>query len=139
MPNGPLLNHFTQTNSTYSVSSEIVEAFVRSYYADMYAADEAAKDVDAASSTEGIDIFANTMTVFARYWQHPTSYSEYWTPSLSWPSDYNVRGETQFMVKQDMMGNFVVHVTGAGSQYASEKLYLVCVKDERLVIVNKFF
>jgi hypothetical protein len=139
MQNGPLLDHFTQTTSTYRVSSEIVEAFLRAYYAEMCAADEAAKDVDAASRSAGVDVFAATMAVFAKYWQHPTSFSQYWTPSLSWPSDYAVREGTRFSVKQDMMGNFVVHVVGAGSPYGGDTFYLVCLKGEELGIVNKFF
>lgn len=76
MQNGSLLDHFTQTNLTYRVSSEIVEAFVRAYYAEMCAADEAAKDVDAAARSEGADEFAATMAIFAKYWQHHTSSSQ---------------------------------------------------------------
>lgn len=37
-----------------------------------------------------------------------------------------------------MIGNFVVHMFDAGSQCGADKLYLVCVKDEKRGIANKF-
>jgi hypothetical protein len=140
MKNVPLLDHFAITNSKYQVSWEIAAEFVRSYYAEMFSADEAASNVDTLTlGKSGTDIFERTMSVFSKYWQCPTPYSDYWTPGLSWPSDYAVTNKTKFDVKQDMQGNFVVSVSGAGNEYSGEKAYLLCVIDQSLRIVNKFF
>lgn len=131
-----ILDHLAVTHENYSVSSEIVEQFMRSYYAEMYAADVFAHEHRDRRTDQTLDLFEKAFAAFRKYWLTPTRYSDYWRPSLSWPSDYEATTDRKFEVVQDMLGNFLV---GTVNQHQSPVWYLVSLQGTELRIVNRFF
>ena len=112
---------------------------MKSYYVGMHEANAEYHRNEHRHTDPNYRVFDGVFAVFRKYWLNPTQYSECWTPSLSWPSDYEVSDSMRFCVAQDMLGNFAVRVDGAGRSGKAPTTYLVSVCGQELKIVNKFF
>ena len=133
-----IVEHLAHTNGKYEASVEEVEKFMRSYFDEMFQIDYAF-NMDESKTRDAHAYAQRKLATQESYWAHPTVFSDYWRPGLSWPSRFGLDDGRVFSVKQDMMGNFVAMVSSSDGEFDDGEAYLISSNSGELKIVNKFF
>ena len=133
-----IVEHLAHTNERYQASLEEAEKFMRAYFDEMFQIDYAFNSDE--SKTRDASAYAKRkLDTQESYWIHPTEFSDYWRPGLSWPSRFELGTGRVFSLKQDMMGNFVAMVSSSDGEFDDGEAYLISCASGELKIINKFF